>query len=105
MILGQNPGYAEFHRNLKEKRTTAANYAWLYAMSCIKKGDSPEATAALETFSTASLTNRDKLFINEELADFLLPTRLEALAFTKAFFLLLLIKTAYDCKSPALIFG
>lgn len=68
MILGQNPGYAEFHRSLKEKRTTAANYAWLYAMSCIKKGDSPEATAALETFSTASLTNRDKLFINEELA-------------------------------------
>lgn len=67
-VIGLDSGYTKFHNTLRENRGKTPANAWLYALSCLKKGDVPEATSALDTYSTAALTNRDKVIVHEELA-------------------------------------
>jgi len=61
-------GYADLHAKLEQAAKTSPSHAWLYSLSCLKKGDEATALAALDTLSSATLTPRQKAFCFEELA-------------------------------------
>ncbi len=66
--LSMKPGYADFHAKLQAGAEASPAQAWLYALSCVKRGDDATALSVLEGLSTATLTPRQQAICLEELA-------------------------------------
>ncbi|MGI8908717.1 MAG: tetratricopeptide repeat protein [Candidatus Sumerlaeaceae bacterium] len=66
--LANSPEYGTFHHLLEDQRNTSATAGWLFALSCIRRGDVAGATLALDEWTTRSTTAPEKLICIEELA-------------------------------------
>ncbi len=66
--LSMGSGYADFHARLEQGSKASPSQAWLYSLSCLKKGDDATALEVLDSLGTATLTPRQKAICLEELA-------------------------------------
>lgn len=65
-IISTTGKYTDLHDELGATADKSATRAWLFTISCLKRGDVPAALKAMEPYATKDISPREKVIINEE---------------------------------------